>query len=290
VTALAFDATGERVVVGSQAGLEVRDWPTLDVVGRLETELAHVNDLAFSPDGRTLAAAGGAPAEDGVWELFTWPSGELVRRQRGHDDLVYDVAWRDDGASFASAAADRMARVWRVGEEDALVELAGHSRGVTSVTWLPGAEVIVTAGLDHSLRAWEAGTGNLTRSLDNHTEPVLGLAVRPENGGGLPLLASISADRTLRLWQPTIGRLVRFARLSAEPLAVAWTHDGRLLIVSCTDGQVRVIDPDTVRIIAELPAIDGWAHCLAVAPGDDAVLVGGTGGQLRVLKIREANE
>ena len=36
------------------------------------------------------------------------------------------------------------------------------------------------------------------------------------------MVASASADRTIRIWQPTIGRLVRYVRLEAEPLSIAW--------------------------------------------------------------------
>ena len=46
VTALAFAPDGEVVLVGSQAGLEVRAWPGLETKRKLATSLAHINDLA----------------------------------------------------------------------------------------------------------------------------------------------------------------------------------------------------------------------------------------------------
>src|SRR5262245_47777234 len=63
VTALAFARDGKSVVVGSQAGLEVRAWPGLHRLRRLPTKLPNVHDLAFAPSGELLLAAGGAPAE-----------------------------------------------------------------------------------------------------------------------------------------------------------------------------------------------------------------------------------
>ncbi len=74
--------------------------------------------------------------------------------------------------------------------------------------------------------------------------------------------------------------MVRFARPNAVPLAVRWTVDGRRLVVACTDGHVRVVDPDTVEVLHDAAALDGWAYALAVHPSDAIVLVGGREGQL----------
>ena len=100
--------SGRIVNVGSQAGLEVRTWPDLKPARVLKTELDHVHDLAFSPDGTMLAAVGGTPAKRGTVELYRWPAGELIRRFGPHRDLVYAVDWRADSAGIATAAADGM--------------------------------------------------------------------------------------------------------------------------------------------------------------------------------------
>src|SRR5207249_3895078 len=94
VTALAFAPDGKSVLVGSQAGLEQRSWPTLDHVRTLPTALAHVHDLAFAPDGKSLAAVGGAPAKKGTIELYSWPEGKLSRSASTGKDLLLAVDWR----------------------------------------------------------------------------------------------------------------------------------------------------------------------------------------------------
>ena len=281
ITTVAFAHDGGSLVAGSQAGVEEFSWPELTPLRKLETELVHIGDAAFSPDGRTLAVAGGAPAERGEVELFRWPSGELLERLAPHDDLAQRVAWRPDGAAFATASADRQVLVHpfdgvRIGEASVL---AGHSRGVLAACWLPLGDLLVTAGIDQTLRVWDVERGVPRRSLDNHTGAVVDLALRPR-GDGPPLVASAGADRTLRFWQPAIGRMVRFARLPVDPQAICWTADGILVAVACSDGRVLLVDAATAEVVREIAALDGWAYAIAAAPDGDALLVGGEDGRL----------
>jgi WD40 repeat protein len=281
VTAVAISPDGKSAVVGSQAGLKVLPWPGLDEAKAraLPTKLAHVHDVAFSPDGKTLAAVGGRPARRGSVELYRWPEGKLRRRADVSKDLLYGVGWRGDSLALVTAGADQVVRVHDAAALKELRSLEGHSRAAMAAVFLPTGAV-VSAGLDESVRVWSADKGALLRTLSNHTRPVLGLAVRPGTGKALPMVASVGEDGTLRLWQPTIGRLVRFVRLKSVPLAVAWSADGEKVMASCKDGRLRVIDPDTAEVLSERRAIDGVAHSLAVAK-DGSALVGGKGGQLR---------
>lgn len=274
ITALAFSPDGNKVITGSQAGIEIRTWPELKIDRSLKTSLAHVHDLAFSPDGKTLAAAGGSPGEKGQVERFSWPEAESQSTISRHDDLVYRIAWQLDGEGFATASADQRVLL-HSGDNAEPRSLAGHSRPVLAVAYLPDGQTIVSAGVDQSLRVWNAADGRLLRTLDNHTAAVHDIAVRPGKFEGPPVVASAAADRTVRLWQPTRGRLMRFARLPSPPLAIAWTSDGGRLLASCVDGRVRVLDPDTLVISADLPALAGWAYSLAISPDDKFALVGG---------------
>lgn len=280
ITAAAFAPDGKSVVVGSQAGIVVCSWPELKPLGQRETKLAHVHDLAFSPNGEVLLAAGGKPAEEGQVELQRWPDGKTMAVIAAGNDVVYSVDWRADGSAFAAAGGDRRVRLFD-SQGRLLKDCEGHSRSVLAVRFLDDGKLI-SAGRDQSLRLWDAETGRTLRSLDNHTAAVSGLAVRPGVAAGAPpWIASIGADRTLRLWQPTIGRMVRLARLPSEPLAVEWTADGSRVAAACADGHLRLVDPETVEIVHDVMAFVGWAYALARAPGDGSFLVAGQNGQVR---------
>ncbi len=284
VTALAVAPDGKSVVVASQAGIEVRSYPALEPIRTLPTELPNVHDLAFSPDGKTLAVAGGTPGKRGVVEFVSWPEGKQLGGATLHRDCVAKVAWRSDSKAVLAAGGGANVSLVEVESAKVLRTLEGHSKGVLAVAFLPGEGHLVSAGLDESVRLWDAKTGEALRSFANHTRPVTDLAVRPGDAK-VPTVVSVSEDRTVRLWQPTVGRLVRFARLDTVPLAAAWSLDGTRVIAACKDGRVRVLDPDTMDVAETLDAIDGVAYCIAGTP-DGAVIVGGQSGQVKRLRPR----
>ena len=286
ITALAFSPNGKHVVAGSQAGVELRAWPTLEKTDVLRSELSHVHDLAFSPDGAMLAVAGGSPAEFGAVEIFRWPERELLRRFRPHNDSIFSIRWKRDASALATASADGAAAVHDAASGKMLHKFDGHSRPVLAVLYLANDETLASAGVDETIRLWNAASGEAFRALANHTRSVHALALHPSSDDDEnAMLASAGDDRTVRFWQPVRGRLVRFARLESIPRAIAWTADGRTLVVACHDGRVRTIDPETAEVVSDRPALDGVAYCLAIAPNGD-VLVGGENGQLRKITTR----
>jgi WD40 repeat protein len=285
ITAIALAPDGKSVLAGSQAGLRQLSFPDLKAQGGLKTSLEHIHGLAFSPGGDLLAAAGGAPAAAGVIEVFAWPDGKLKYRVEPHGDLVYAIAWSPDRKHLATASYDHTVQVLDAATGKRIHKLEGHSRGVLAVCYLPDGKALVSAGADNSLRVWDAAGGRPLRTLDNHTAMVNDLAVRPgEKEDAPPLVVSVSDDRTVRLWKPTIGRMVRFARLTSAPLAVAWSRDGKTLAAACADGRLRVLDGETLESIAEQPAIDGRAYSIAAPRKESSFVVGGAKGALKVVR------
>ena len=279
ITALTFAPDGQSVAAVSQAGIQVLGWPDLTSQRTIKAAAANLHCLAFSPTGTQLAVGGGDPAEDGSVAIFAWPSGELVATLGDHDDSVLAIAWRD-ASTLISASLDRDIKLWDVPQSSSVLTCQGHSRGVSALCVLNDGKTLVSAGIDQSVRVWDLHSGELARQLSQHTGPVHALALRPGEGG-LPMVASAAGDRTIRFWQPTIGRMVRFVRLDSEPLDVAWLNEGARIAAACVDGRVRVVDADAVRVTRSFAAIDGWAYAIAVHPTDGSVAVGGSGGEVR---------
>ena len=290
ITSLAFVPGGNSIVAAAQSYMTVHEWPSLKVNRRVPSSLVLIQSLAFSPDGQKLAVAGGTPAEAGMVEIRSWPQGDLLALHVGHEDTVQSVAWIDD-KTFVTGSLDHEIGVWSVGLQKPIRRLKGHSKGITTIQVIAGGSLIVSGALDQNIRVWKVGTGELLRTLNNHTRAVNELKTKPlvqgQDSGALrlPSMASVSNDRTVRLWQPTIGRLVRFCRIDAVPLALTWGPQGEWLAVACDDGNVLVINPDTMEVTANISVNDSWLYAIESHPIDGSLAVGSR--QQRLQRLTE---
>jgi WD40 repeat protein len=89
----------------------LRFWTVVsgDEVSCVKLDAQGVLQLAFAPDGRSLAVA-----TDGAVLRLSAPDGELIERHEVPLKGVYGVAISPDGRYLANAAADGRVRVWEL--------------------------------------------------------------------------------------------------------------------------------------------------------------------------------
>ena len=281
ITDVVFAPNGQSVAACSQEGLKIFSWPDLTLQKLVEVSFDNVHCLAFSPDGKQLAVGGGNPSEQGGVQIFAWPTCESQITLTGHNDSVQSVFWRDN-RNLVSGSLDRSLRNWNLIGNKSDHTYRGHSRGVSDACMLDSGEMI-TVGHDQSVRLWNTKSGELLRSLSQHTKPVHALAICPVTLNR-QIVATAAEDRTIRFWQPTIGRMMRYVRLESVPLDIVWI-DATRMAASCTDGKVRMIDTDNVQVLHTKRGIQGWAYAIAKHPADGTFVVAGSRGQIQRLKF-----
>ena len=152
VRAVAFSPNGKRLAVGVQDEVNVWDLDAMTVAARLRWHPASVAALAFSPDGHTLATAGG---EIRLWDLR--PSvpdiavtTSLQHTLRGHPHWVNAVTFSPDGRTLASGDSSRNLRLWApaTGKLISTHGDAASSDGgeIRSLAFLPRGHQLLLAG------------------------------------------------------------------------------------------------------------------------------------------------
>ncbi len=247
ITAMAISLDNKLLITGSQSGLVVREWPSLDHGSAIDCGLDSIHDVCISPDGKRALVAGGSPGSSGVVQLRSFPELALERSWSEHHDVVYKVAWSANGLEWVSVSWDGYCRICKWDAPASHVTSTSHSGPVFAAAFLT-LDALATAGADRTIAVWSSVSGQTSRVLRQHTGTVHALALQPARQDGQEqLLASASEDRTIRFWQPSIGRMVRFHRLASTPRSIAWTHDGRWLIAGNDDGAVVQLDPTSLK-------------------------------------------
>ena len=126
--------------------------------------------VAFSPDGRLLASAGG----DKTVRLWDPATAEHRRTLTGHTDSVLGVAFSPDGRLLASAGGDNTVRLWDPATAEHRRTLTGHTDSVLGVAFSPDGRLLASAGGDRTVRLWDPATAEHRRTLTGHTDSVLG--------------------------------------------------------------------------------------------------------------------
>jgi len=238
ITALAVAPDSKSILAGSQSGIQILTYPDLKPDRTLPTELLNIHDLAFSPDGKSFAVAGGIPGKRGMVELFTWPEGKLLQRLKPHSDLIYAIAWRSDSSAFASASADRTVCLIDAKSGKTTKSFEGHSRGVLCAVFLPNGELL-TAGIDESLRLWDLKTGESLRTLANHTKQVNGGATQFKRCSADDRLGQRRPHRSLMATNP---RSASSLRAPGKRAASGRLDSRRQLDSGCLQGRAHAHD------------------------------------------------
>jgi WD40 repeat protein len=189
--------------------------------------------VAFSPDGRKLAIAGGDSGADPPGELVLWnlAEGKVAKEflEPATAKYVRWTAFSPDGKSLAACGTDKTVTIRNVATGKLQRTLRGHTALVHSVAFSPDGTRLASGSFDRSIRFWDVQTGESLAVLEGHEAEVRMVAFAPDG----KLLLSTSEDKTARLWDTETFEQVTVMRgHEGWVLCGAFAPDGRQVVTA----------------------------------------------------------
>ncbi|HTU93154.1 MAG TPA: c-type cytochrome domain-containing protein [Gemmataceae bacterium] len=213
--------------------------------------------LALSSDGKKLAS-GGCDRLVHVWDLSGgYANVKELPPIENHADWVFGVAFTPDGKRLATASRDKTAKLWDIAAKESVLTFPDHQNPVYGIAVKSDGKVGYSVGEDNQLRLWKAAAeGKQIRASGGHGKVILKLVSHPKQ----PLLATCSADQTVRLWNADNGSAVRTLTGHSDYVyAVAISPDGERIASGAFDGEVRIWKVKDGSLVKSFNASPGLA-------------------------------
>jgi THO complex subunit 3 len=129
-------------------------------------------------------------------------------------------------------------------------EMVSHTGKVHTVDWSTDGKKLASGSYDKTVCIFTLGTERLAKEhvFKGHTDSVDQLCWHPVNPD---LLASASADKTVRIWDTKSNKPVTTINTKGENINISWSPDGKTIAVGNKEDLVTFIDTRTYKVKGE---------------------------------------
>ena len=197
-----------------------------------------IGELAFSPDGETLAVA----SDEGIVRIWDTETGAQKGMISGHARPISGAAFSPDSRLIAGFVGGVLV-LWDAESGERSSELSEIRIEAVSAAFSPTGGLIAFGGVGE-VHLWDLNTDAPVRSLTGLPDDVGRLAFSPD--GSLIAGADTSRMPIVGLWDARTGELLHlFPFPSGEITSLAFSADGHTLAIASRHGGVRLRDVRT---------------------------------------------
>ena len=278
--------------------------------------------LAFSPDGKELAAGG-------YHEVTLWTPGDgkLLGRLGNVAQQTHALAYTPEGALLAAAGGTPGVvgelKLFDAVRRSEVVSLERSGDTLLAAGFSPDGSRLVAAGADSAVLFYDVARRMRVLSVEPHADWVTAVAFTPD---GRRVLTA-SRDKTARVLDAGTGEVQATYTGHSDALAAAWVagkdslltggrdrkvhvwraedvkksgeigpFDGDVLkvvagrefiFVACSDRKVRQYLADGRSLVREYPMHDDWVCSVALHEQSGRLATGSFGGEVRVWDFKD---
>lgn len=183
--------------------------------------------MAFSPDDKRLAV-GYQDKTIGVFDLDTKEETQVLE---GHKAPVTHLKFHPDGSRLVSASQTPEVLIWDTTTGKQISSKSPLRSGIQQLDWVADGKEVLVVDQDHFFLRFLADRDHVEsyHSSSRAMRP-LSFAYCPDRG-----FLAVGYDRGVRILNQTTGQEQPFLRLKLGANHLAWSSDGRVLMIGSED-------------------------------------------------------
>lgn len=229
IGSVAFSPGGKTMAIGGNDGtLQLWELATLRLVADLTAQASGAisYSVAFSPDGKILAAGGDGTVS--VWNVAA--RRRIATLSAGSSSNTIDsLAFSPDGRLLAAAGSDGAVRVWSTSSHRQIGAPLVSSGD--QVAFNAGGRTLITLDGNGTVRSWDTASHQQESSFQAASTDAMALSPDGE------ILATAGTDSDVHLWDVATGQQIGAALTGPTQgiTSLAFSQDGRTL--AAADGR-----------------------------------------------------
>jgi len=235
VTALSFAPDGKTLAVTGYHEVLLYDTGKYALHARLIGISERVQSIAYSPDGKKLAAVGGAPGRFGEVQVWDPAKEKLLISAPVTFDTLYGVSWSPDGKMIGFGCADNTVRAVDALTGKQTLQMGTHADWVLGTAFSQDGLHLASISRDMSMKLTEVATQRFIDNVTSITPGALKGGLMALDRRPVPEFATISF-----LGGPVkIAKPKRYQKVPADtPGAKPQLYDE--LLIAGADGRPRL--------------------------------------------------
>jgi WD40 repeat protein len=197
----------------------------------LRSGMHAITSVAFSPDGKEVAAGGverDGPNNRGLVRIWDVATGKPLSRFEASKGAVMSLSWSADGKRIVTAGGrDKIVHLWEGTSGRELAAWQGHTADVRAVAFSPDGKLVASGSQDGTVRIWDSSTGKVKVTVNGFTTIGSKLAFAPDS----KRLVTGGVEQELHLFDLETGKELGTWRQMDVVDSLAFAPDGNTVAV-----------------------------------------------------------
>lgn len=247
---------------------------------------------AITPNGKLVLSSAHVPSEelDKLLLLFDPLTGKIIRKYKGHKDLIDVIAISPDGSKALSGSRDRTVKYWDLKKGKEIATFKGHRNPIYKIAFSPDGRYALSGDANYdtdsnakyihksTVKLWDL---KKKRNLHTFVQTSPIDSVKFSSNGRLAIAAVRGAG--IKIWDTRTGEKIRELKGNATTNnAMALSPDGRHLVTGSYDKQLSYWDIGSGKMIRSLPGHKGIVSSACFSPDGRHVVSGSTDKTIRL--------